>query len=138
MADADPALAEQLFGNFQYEIYERGLAGERPKLPVSLLELEAHAREVMSAEAFGYVAGGAGSERTVQANRAAFDRLQIVPRMLRDVSSRELSTSILGTEIPGTVRRLFLRRYGPLAALAFFFSRFARSKPVLLEIHAAD
>src|SRR2546423_5175043 len=100
MADADPAVAEQLFGNFQYEIYERGLAGERPKLPVSLLEREADAREVMSAEAFGYVAGGAGSERTVQANRAAFERLQIVPRMLRDVSSRELSTSILGTEMP--------------------------------------
>jgi lactate 2-monooxygenase len=100
MADPDPALAEQLFGNFQYEIYGRGLAGERPKLPISALELEERAREVMTAEAFGYVAGGAGSERTVQANRAAFDRVQIVPRMLRDVSSRDLATSVLGTEMP--------------------------------------
>jgi lactate 2-monooxygenase len=100
MADADPALAEQLFGNFQYEIYGRGLAGERPKLPISSLELEERAREVMTAEAFGYVAGGAGSERTVQANRAAFDRVEIVPRMLRDVSSRDLATSVLGTEMP--------------------------------------
>ncbi|MEA2201627.1 MAG: lactate 2-monooxygenase [Solirubrobacteraceae bacterium] len=100
MADADPVLAEQLFGNFQYEIYGRGLAGERPKLPISSLELEERAREVMTAEAFGYVAGGAGSERTVRANRAAFDRVEIVPRMLRDVSSRDLSTSVLGTEMP--------------------------------------
>jgi lactate 2-monooxygenase len=99
MADAEPVL-QQLFGDFQYEIYGRGLAGERPKLAVSALELEARAREVVSAEAFGYVAGGAGSERTVQANRAAFDRLQIVPRMLRDVSSRDLATSVLGTEMP--------------------------------------
>jgi lactate 2-monooxygenase len=100
MADADPALAEQLFGNFQYEIYGRGLAGERPKLAVSALELEARAREVMTPEAFGYVAGGAGSERTVHANRAAFDRVEIVPRMLRDVSSRDLATGVLGTEMP--------------------------------------
>jgi lactate 2-monooxygenase len=100
MADAEPVLGEQLFGNFQYEIYGRGLAGERPKLPISVLELEERAREVMSPEPFGYVAGGAGSERTVRANREAFDRLQIVPRMLRDVSSRDLATSVLGTEMP--------------------------------------
>jgi lactate 2-monooxygenase len=100
MDDADPALAEQLFGNFQYEIYGRGLAGELPTLPISVQELEERARETMTPEAFGYVAGGAGSERTVQANRAAFERWEIVPRMLRDVSSRDLATSVLGTEMP--------------------------------------
>jgi L-lactate dehydrogenase (cytochrome) len=99
MADAQPVL-QQLFGDFQYEIYGRGLAGERPRLPISVGELEDSAREVMSPEAFGYVAGGAGSERTVRANRAAFDRLQIVPRMLRDVSARDLATSVLGTKMP--------------------------------------
>jgi L-lactate dehydrogenase (cytochrome) len=99
MAEAQPVL-QQLFGDFQYEIYGRGLAGERPRLPISVGELEDSAREVMSPEAFGYVAGGAGSERTVRANRAAFDRLQIVPRMLRDVSARDLATSVLGTKMP--------------------------------------
>jgi lactate 2-monooxygenase len=99
MAEVDPALQE-LFGNFQYEIYGRGLAGERPKLAISPLELEQRAREVLSAEAFGYVAGGAGAEATVRANRAAFERWEIVPRMLRDVSSRDLSTSVLGTAMP--------------------------------------
>jgi lactate 2-monooxygenase len=103
MAEADPALQEQLFANFQYEIYGRGLAGERPKLPLTPLELEARAREVLSAEAFGYVAGGAGSERTVRANLDAFGRWEIVPRMLRDVAARDLSTSILGTAMPAPV-----------------------------------
>jgi isopentenyl diphosphate isomerase/L-lactate dehydrogenase-like FMN-dependent dehydrogenase len=99
MGDADPILQE-LFGNFQYEIYGRGLAGERPKLPLAPLELEQRARELLSAEAFGYVAGGAGAERTVRANLAAFDRAEIVPRMLRDVSSRDLAVTILGTTMP--------------------------------------
>src|SRR5207245_4143917 len=50
--------------------------------------------------AFGYVAGGAGSEDTVHANREAFRRWRIVPRMLRDVGRRHLATTVLGTEMP--------------------------------------
>jgi lactate 2-monooxygenase len=99
MADADPVLQE-LFANFQYEIYGRGLVGERPQLPVAAPELEQRAREVLSAEAYGYVAGAAGSERTARANLAAFERREIVPRMLRDVSSRNLATTVLGTAMP--------------------------------------
>jgi L-lactate dehydrogenase (cytochrome) len=87
------------FGNFQYEIYGRGLIGETPALAVLSTELEEPAREKLSAEAFGYVAGGAGSERTLAANRAAFERFQIVPRMLRDVSVRDLRVRLLGSEL---------------------------------------
>ncbi len=103
MADAEPAAQEQLFANFQYEIYGRGLAGETPELPISLGGLEERAREVLSVGAFGYVAGGAGSEQTMRANLRAFERWEIVPRMLRDVSSRDLSCSILGTAMAAPV-----------------------------------
>lgn len=96
-------MQEQLFGNFQYEIYGRGLAGEMPEFPVAVGALEEHARERLSEGAFGYVAGGAGSERTMGANLRAFERWEILPRMLRDVSSRDLSCSILGTEMPAPV-----------------------------------
>jgi L-lactate dehydrogenase (cytochrome) len=102
MSDSETIPAE-LFANFQYEIYGRGLGGERPRLPVATGELEAAARERLSAEAFGYVAGGASSEATVRANRDAFARWQIVPRMLRDVAVRDLSTSILGTSMPAPI-----------------------------------
>jgi isopentenyl diphosphate isomerase/L-lactate dehydrogenase-like FMN-dependent dehydrogenase len=88
------------FGNYQYEIYLRGLADERPDLPVTYSALEERARESLSPEAFGYVAGGAGEERTVRANREAFEAWRILPRMLRDVAQRDLSTSVLGTEFP--------------------------------------
>jgi lactate 2-monooxygenase len=100
MSDADTQLQESPFGNFQYEIYARGLAGETPALPISAAGLEERAREQLSSGPFGYVAGGAGAERTMRANEHAFDRWRIVPRMLRDVSVRDLSSSVLGTELP--------------------------------------
>src|SRR5271157_5143487 len=103
MADARPDLQASAFADFQNEIYARGLAGETPKLPVGYPQLEARAREVLSAEAFGYVAGGAGAERTMHANLQAFERWKIVPRMLRDVSVRDLGTSLLGTAMPAPV-----------------------------------
>jgi lactate 2-monooxygenase len=103
MTDIAPELQADVFANFQFEIYGRGLVEETPKLPVSVAELEERARDVLSAEAFGYVAGGAGAERKVHANQQAFERWRIVPRMLRDVSVRDLSTSVLGTAMPAPV-----------------------------------
>jgi lactate 2-monooxygenase len=103
MSDAQAPVGQQLFADFQYEIYARGLGGERPALPIDVGELEQRARAVLSPEAFGYVAGGAGSEATMRANRRAFERWEIVPRMLRDVSVRDLGGSLLGTQLPAPV-----------------------------------
>lgn len=89
-----------LFGNYQNEIYFAGLGGRRPEFPVSLAELEARAREVLPPEAFGYVAGGAGTEDTVRENLEAFRRWRLVPRLLRNVEERDLSVEILGTRFP--------------------------------------
>ena len=36
----------------------------------------------------------------MRANREAFRRRRIVPRMLRDVAARDLSTTVLGTAMP--------------------------------------
>jgi len=91
------------FGNYQFEIYLEGLGGKLLDLPTSYGELEELAHERLSAESFGYVAGGAGEEITVRSNRAAFDRWRIVPRMLVDVTERDLSTSVLGTGLPAPV-----------------------------------
>lgn len=73
-----------------------GIANRRPRVPVETAALEKLAAERMSAEAYAYVAVGAGANRTMAANRAAFDRWAIVPRMLRDVSTRDLSVELLG------------------------------------------
>ncbi|MGI5164077.1 lactate 2-monooxygenase [Spirillospora sp. CA-253888] len=89
--------------DFQNEIYLRGLGDVLPELPTDLTRLEALAERRLSAPAFGYVAGSAGSEATARANREAFDRWRIVPRMLRDVSERDLSVEVLGTSMPAPV-----------------------------------
>ena len=86
--------------DYQNEVYLSGLVGEVPTFPCDYPSLEAKAREVLAPEAFGYVAGSAGLERTERANRAAFDRWAIVPRFLRDVDVRDMSTTILGTTFP--------------------------------------
>ena len=79
------------------EIY-RG--GRPPALPTDPDRLEAAARAVLAPEAYWYAAGGAGSGATMRANRAAFDRHGFVPRMLRDNTARDWSTSVLGTAMP--------------------------------------
>ncbi|HWR49412.1 MAG TPA: alpha-hydroxy-acid oxidizing protein [Pseudonocardiaceae bacterium] len=91
------------FGDLANEIYLRGLAGERPDLPMTADGLEAAARDVLPAEAFSYVAGGASTERTIAANREAFARWRIVPRMLRGITERDLSTTVLGTSMAAPV-----------------------------------
>src|ERR1041384_513045 len=91
------------FGNYQLEIYQAGLAGKLAEVPFSFAELEQRACDKLSPGAYGYVAGGAGAEETMAANRAAFGRWRIVPRMLRNVASRELRTTVLGVEMPAPV-----------------------------------
>jgi lactate 2-monooxygenase len=90
---ADPA-------DYYREIYLRGLGGETPTIPVSIAELERRAVETMEPRAANYVGAGAGSEDTMRANAEAFRRQRIVPRMLRDVADRDLSTTVLGTAMP--------------------------------------
>jgi L-lactate dehydrogenase (cytochrome) len=90
----------RLYSDFQNEIYA---AGRAPRYPVQWRRLEADAYAAMTPEAADYVAGGAGGEETLRANREAFDRWRIVPRMLRGVARRDLSASLLGTAMPAPV-----------------------------------
>jgi 4-hydroxymandelate oxidase len=65
--------------------------------PVTLDEWEAAARAVLPVEIFDYVAGGAGRERTLAANEAAFDRWTVWPTVLQRSGRPEVSTTILDT-----------------------------------------
>ena len=64
--------------------------------PINLFEYENLARGQLSQMARDYYASGAGDEITLQDNRAAFAQYKLRPRMLVDVSQRDLSTNILG------------------------------------------
>jgi L-lactate dehydrogenase (cytochrome) len=84
----------------QAEIYLAGVQGATPRVPVAYSALEERARSTMSPRAFAYVAGSAGLERTTVANRAAFDRLRIVPRVFRDIAFRDTSIELFSRRLP--------------------------------------
>ncbi|MGV1048838.1 MAG: alpha-hydroxy-acid oxidizing protein [Solirubrobacterales bacterium] len=86
--------------DYYREIYLRGLGGETPSIPVSVAELESAAIAAMEPRTASYVCAGAGAEGTIDANAEALRRRRIVPRMLRDVAARDLSTTLLGTSMP--------------------------------------
>ena len=87
----------------ELQIYTLGLSGGKPSVPVPLELLGQKAKEILPPRAYDYVAGGAGGEDTMRANRDAFYRWRIVPRMLRDVSKRDLSVELFGTRLPAPI-----------------------------------
>jgi L-lactate dehydrogenase (cytochrome) len=62
-------------------------------------DLRCLARRRLPRAVFDFVEGGAGDERTVARNRAAFERLLFQPRVLVDVSKREQATVVLGERV---------------------------------------
>jgi lactate 2-monooxygenase len=88
------------FADFQLSIYLQGLAGIRPSLPVTYPELERRAHSALDPTIVSYVAGGAGDERTQDANVTAFDRWGLIPRMLVGAADRDLSVEFCGMRFP--------------------------------------
>lgn len=83
----------------QRAYYREGLATES-SVPVDPAALREAAVEAMDPAARAFVTGSAGEGETEDANREAFDRWQIVPRTLRDVSQRDLTTTLFGRTHP--------------------------------------
>ena len=87
--------------DMQLEIYGRGLTQPRDSssetvLPVAFEDWEAKARAALSDNAYWYVAGGAGAGDTMRANREAFFRWQIRPKVACDVSARDIGVTLFG------------------------------------------
>ena len=66
---------------------------------MDLAELEEQARRVLPRGVYDYFAGAAGDELTLADNVAAWDRVRLRPRVLRDVSSVDTRTTVLGTPV---------------------------------------
>lgn len=98
----EDTVSEQ-FGTYLHEIYLNGYEGTVPDYPTDLARLESSAQRLLEPEPFRYVAGGAGAGSTMEANRAAFERWKLVPRMLTGATERELSTTVLGSSLPAPV-----------------------------------
>lgn len=95
----------------QDAVYRAGVYGRHPRVPTVYRALAEEARRRLDARAHGYVAGGAGDEATQRADRTAFDQWSVVPRVLRDLSSRDTSVELFGRRLPAPVL------LGPVGAL---------------------
>lgn len=88
------------FGAMQNEIYNAGLRGILPTFPVDFATLEKRAHEALGPSLTNYVAGGCGDEHTQDQNAAAFHHWGMVPRMMVDCSTRDLSIELFGHRYP--------------------------------------
>jgi (S)-2-hydroxy-acid oxidase len=66
---------------------------------LTLAEYEKYAQAVLPRNAYGYYASGANDMITLRENRAAFNRLRLMPKILVDVSSINTETTILGEKV---------------------------------------
>jgi 4-hydroxymandelate oxidase len=71
-----------------------------PLDPLDLNALEGAARERLDRGVYDYVAGGADDEHSVADAQAAWARLRLRPRVLRDVSEVSMATTVLGHRLP--------------------------------------
>jgi isopentenyl diphosphate isomerase/L-lactate dehydrogenase-like FMN-dependent dehydrogenase len=66
---------------------------------LTIEDAERLAEAAVPPDAWGYIAGGAGDERTLRWNREAFSRFRLRPRVLIDVSSVSTATTVLETPV---------------------------------------
>src|SRR2546425_10563433 len=93
----------------QGEIY----VGSADDLALDPDEWESRAKAVLEPGPFDYIAGGAGGESTMQANRDSFTRWRLRPAMLAGNQQRDLHVSVLGASSPTP---FFLAPVGVLSA----------------------
>ncbi|MGC2721586.1 MAG: alpha-hydroxy-acid oxidizing protein, partial [Candidatus Acidiferrales bacterium] len=88
------------YGDYQNEIYFGGLQGVLPRLPTDFAELEKRASATLPPHILNYVQGGCGDEWTQDYNAIAFRHWGIVPRMMVDCTTRDLSIELFGQKFP--------------------------------------
>ena len=66
---------------------------------LNLIEWEERARAVLPAMAYDYFAAGSSDEETLKRNRQVYNEILLRPKMLRDVSYRDMTVSVLGESL---------------------------------------
>ncbi len=88
------------YGDYQNAIYGAGLQGVLPRLPVDFATLKTRAEAVMPVSVLNYVQGGCGDEATQDRNADAFAHWGMMPRMMVDTETRDLSVELFGRRLP--------------------------------------
>jgi hypothetical protein len=97
MGDPDQVEDNVPYAEYIRTILMKGLLmGQLPKVTTNPNELEAQARAAMEKKGYDYIRGSAGEGAAALANRAAFSKWSIVPRVLKPTSPRDLSVTLFG------------------------------------------
>lgn len=65
--------------------------------PLTLADFADRARDELPPETWDFIAGGAGRERTLAANEAAFDTVRLRPKALPGIEKADTSVEVLGS-----------------------------------------
>ena len=79
------------------------MATDAPSQPITAGDYEQLARAALDPATFDFVAGGADEELTLRENRAGYERLRLVPHMMRDVSSVSSEVEVLGARLAAPI-----------------------------------
>lgn len=71
--------------------------------PINVHEFEEVARRKMHKLAYDFIAGGVEDELTLRANRAAYEHVVLLPRVMTDVSNVSLETNLLGMKLASPI-----------------------------------
>ncbi|HWE14874.1 MAG TPA: alpha-hydroxy-acid oxidizing protein, partial [Solirubrobacteraceae bacterium] len=102
-ADYESGHSDGSFADYQNELYDRGLHGHAPPYPIRFSDLEEKAATTLPPKVRGYVVGGAGDEHTQRANREAFTRWGLYPRMFVAPEERDMSIELFGIKLPSPI-----------------------------------
>ena len=70
---------------------------------LNVADMRGQAKRRLPKAIFEFIDGGAQDERTLAANRTDFDRWTFAPRYMVDVTTRDLSTTVLGTHLSAPI-----------------------------------
>ncbi|KAF8938475.1 Hydroxyacid oxidase 1 [Haplosporangium gracile] len=72
-------------------------------VPISIADLEHNAHTTMALNALDYYRSGANDMQTLKDNQDAYSRLRLRPRILRDVSKVDTTTTLLGHTVASPI-----------------------------------
>jgi len=91
------------YAEYQADNFWASNDGKVPPFNTDPGKLEDRAREKLSEGGWHYASSNAGTSTTHLANRQAFYRHRLIPRMLRDTNKRDTTTSIFGHKVSAPI-----------------------------------
>lgn len=85
---------------------------------VNLEDLEQLAKQRLDPAGYDFVAGGAGTELTLRANRQAFEKITIMPRVLTGVKEADTSMDLLGHRLSMPIYVTPMANHGVVNSIA--------------------